>query len=258
MMSRSPSPGWTSTTAPSSSARPRGRPSGKSSYRSRPYKKNDQATIESKNNHLVRRYGFYYRYDTTEERVVLNRLWRLVNDRLNSLTPTKKPTGFGTDRNGRRTRLYDKPATPLDRLLAANILAPKQQAELVTYRHTLNCSTPTASSTAGLSPRNCAPSRPGDCAGRGRSGLSESVPSPRQSFRATSSSVPCVSRGRTASWGGRETWPRERPFDSPTKACALFRAVTPILDDLRARVGFAPHNEGIAPERLYFPLMTGT
>ena len=32
--------------------------------RSRPYKKNDQATIESKNNHLVRKYGFYYRYDT--------------------------------------------------------------------------------------------------------------------------------------------------------------------------------------------------
>lgn len=31
--------------------------------RSRPYKKNDQATIESKNNHLVRKYGFYYRYD---------------------------------------------------------------------------------------------------------------------------------------------------------------------------------------------------
>ena len=36
--------------------------------RSRPYKKNDQATIESKNNHLVRKYGFYYRYDTSEER----------------------------------------------------------------------------------------------------------------------------------------------------------------------------------------------
>ena len=32
--------------------------------RSRPYKKNDQATVESKNNHLVRRYAFYYRYDT--------------------------------------------------------------------------------------------------------------------------------------------------------------------------------------------------
>jgi hypothetical protein len=31
--------------------------------RSRPCKKNDQATFESKNNHLVRKYGFYYRYD---------------------------------------------------------------------------------------------------------------------------------------------------------------------------------------------------
>ena len=63
--------------------------------RSRPYKKNDQATIESKNNHLVRKYGFYYRYDTDEERGALNRLWRLVNDRLNYLTPTKKPVGLG-------------------------------------------------------------------------------------------------------------------------------------------------------------------
>ena len=106
--------------------------------RSRPYKKNDQATIESKNNHLVRRYGFYYRYDTPEERAALNRLWTLVNDRLNYLTPTKKPVGFGSDRNGRRTRLYDKPATPLDRLLAANVLAPAQAAELVAYRDSLN------------------------------------------------------------------------------------------------------------------------
>lgn len=106
--------------------------------RSRPYKKNDQATIESKNNHLVRRYGFYYRYDTDEERAVLNRLWPLVNDRLNYLTPTKKPVGFGTDRNGRRTRIYDKPATPLDRLLAAGVLSPAQRAELIAYRDSLN------------------------------------------------------------------------------------------------------------------------
>src|SRR5664279_1172390 len=66
--------------------------------RSRPYKKNDQATIESKNNHLVRKYGFYYRYDTSEERHALNRLWKLVNDRFNYLTPTKKPVGWGQDR----------------------------------------------------------------------------------------------------------------------------------------------------------------
>jgi len=106
--------------------------------RSRPYKKNDQATVESKNNHLVRKYGFYYRYDTDAERVELNRLWKLVNDRFNYLTPTKKPLGFGTDAAGRRKRLYDKPATPLDRLLSAGVLSPAQAAELVAYRDSLN------------------------------------------------------------------------------------------------------------------------
>jgi hypothetical protein len=106
--------------------------------RSRPYKKNDQATIESKNNHLVRKYGFYYRYDTEPERLLLNRLWPLVNDRLNYLTPTKKPIGFGANRDGRRTRLYDKPATPLDRLFAAGVLSPAQRAELAAYRDSLN------------------------------------------------------------------------------------------------------------------------
>ena len=106
--------------------------------RSRPYKKNDQATIESKNNHLVRKYGFYYRYDTDVELRVLNRLWRLVNDRFNYLTPTKKPVGFASDVNGKRKRLYDTPKTPLDRLLAAHVRAPEQEAELLAYRDSLN------------------------------------------------------------------------------------------------------------------------
>ena len=106
--------------------------------RSRPYKKNDQATIESKNNHLVRKYGFYYRYDTDAELRLLNRLWRLVNDRFNYLTPTKKPIGFASDVNGKRKRLYDTPKTPLDRLLAAHVLAPEQEAELLAYRDSLN------------------------------------------------------------------------------------------------------------------------
>jgi hypothetical protein len=106
--------------------------------RSRPYKKNDQATIESKNNHLVRKYGFYYRYDTDQERAVLNRLWKLVNDRLNYLTPTIKPIGYGSSRDGQRRRLYDKPMTPLDRLLAAKVLSPAQESELLAYRASLN------------------------------------------------------------------------------------------------------------------------
>ncbi|MBU6147236.1 MAG: hypothetical protein KGP10_03605 [Actinomycetales bacterium] len=42
--------------------------------RSRPYRKNDQATVESKNNHLVRTHAFFFRYDSPEELRVLNRL----------------------------------------------------------------------------------------------------------------------------------------------------------------------------------------
>ncbi len=106
--------------------------------RSRPYKKNDQATIESKNNHLVRRYGFYWRYDTPEALTLLNQLWPLVNDRLNFFTPTKKPIGWAADTAGRRKRLYDDPATPFDRLLAAGILSPAQEAELRERRDRLN------------------------------------------------------------------------------------------------------------------------
>lgn len=106
--------------------------------RSRPYKKNDQATIESKNNHVVRRYGFYYRYDTDLERRALNRLWHLVNDRVNYLMPTIKPTGYGSTRNGRRKRLYDRPRTPFDRLLDAGVLSPKQVEEMTAYRNGLN------------------------------------------------------------------------------------------------------------------------
>jgi hypothetical protein len=106
--------------------------------RSRPYKKNDQATIESKNNHLVRKYGFYYRYDTDEERRVLSRLWPLVNDRLNYLTPTIKPVGYTATSDGRRRRVYDTPATPFQRLTAAGVISPAQQAELTAHRDSLN------------------------------------------------------------------------------------------------------------------------
>jgi hypothetical protein len=106
--------------------------------RARPYKKNDQATIESKNNHLVRKYGFYYRYDTADERAVLNRLWKLANDRMNYLTPTIKPTGYASSADGRRRRLYDAPQTPLQRLLAAGVLSAAQQDELIAYRDSLN------------------------------------------------------------------------------------------------------------------------
>lgn len=106
--------------------------------RSRPYKKNDQATIESKNNHLVRRYGFHWRYDTPEALLLLDRLWPLVNDRLNYFTPTKKPIGWATTAMERRKRVYDAPRTPLTRLLQAGTVSPAQARELIERRDGIN------------------------------------------------------------------------------------------------------------------------
>ena len=96
--------------------------------RSRPYKKNDQATVESKNNHVVRKHVFYWRYDTPTELETLNELWSLVSLRLNFFTPTKKPIGYSTGTDGRRRRIYDTPATPWQRVQACGILTQDQVA----------------------------------------------------------------------------------------------------------------------------------
>lgn len=94
--------------------------------RSRPYQKNDQAHVESKNNHVVRKHAFYWRYDTAAERDLLNRLWRLVSLRLNFFTPTKKPVGYTATADGRKKRIYDKPTTPWQRLQASDVLDEQQ------------------------------------------------------------------------------------------------------------------------------------
>lgn len=98
--------------------------------RSRPYKKNDQAVVESKNNHIVRKYGFYYRYDTSDERDVLAKLWHVVMLKMNFFTPTKKPVGWTIDGQGRRRRVYDAPQTPYQRLLDAGVLTKAQERAL--------------------------------------------------------------------------------------------------------------------------------
>ena len=58
--------------------------------RSRPYRKNDQATVESRNNHVVRRFAFYWRYDTEEQRDLPDRLWAKTYLLLNLFTPTRE------------------------------------------------------------------------------------------------------------------------------------------------------------------------
>lgn len=106
--------------------------------RSRPYQKNDQAHVESKNNHVVRKHAFYWRYDTAEELELLNRLWRLVSLRLNFFTPTKKAVGHTTTVNGRKKRVYDKPATPWQRLQSSGVLDTQQISKVATRVEGIN------------------------------------------------------------------------------------------------------------------------
>lgn len=106
--------------------------------RSRPYKKNDQAHVESKNNHVVRKYGFHYRYDTPQALKVLRKLWKTVCLRMNLFTPTKKPIGWSQDGAGRRKRIYDTPTTPLDRLLDSGTLSRTQMQQLRQLRENTN------------------------------------------------------------------------------------------------------------------------
>ena len=84
-------------------------------FRIRPYRKNDQATVESRNNHIVRRHAFHYRY-TVDELGLLNELWELVRIKANLFTPSKKPVGRACTRDGRPRRVYDEPRTPWERL----------------------------------------------------------------------------------------------------------------------------------------------
>lgn len=85
--------------------------------RSHPYRKNDQATVESRNNHVVRRFAFYWRYDTEEQRDLPDRLWAKTYLLLNLFTPTRKPARIEQGRDGRRRTVYDRPRTPWARVL---------------------------------------------------------------------------------------------------------------------------------------------
>ena len=85
--------------------------------RSRPYRKDDQATVESRNNHVVRRFAFYWRYDTEEQRDLPDRLWAKTYLLLNLFTPTRKPARIEQGRDGRRRTVYDRPLTPWARVL---------------------------------------------------------------------------------------------------------------------------------------------
>jgi len=106
--------------------------------RSRPYKKDDNAHIEQKNWTHVRKLIGWDRYDTPEAISALNNLYanelRLY---MNLFQPSVKL--IRTVRKGsRKTRRYDQPQTPLDRLAAMPGADPKKGEHYLRLRDGLD------------------------------------------------------------------------------------------------------------------------
>jgi hypothetical protein len=99
--------------------------------RSRPEHKNDNAHVEQKNWTLVRRLIGYQRLDTPEQLAWLDRLYtELLRPYNNCFQPVMKLLRKESD--GQRTRkVYDRPVTPLRRVLAAGTADPSKIGELV-------------------------------------------------------------------------------------------------------------------------------
>lgn len=107
-------------------------------FRSRPYKKDDNAHIEQKNWTHVRRLVGWERYDTDAAVRALNDLYaRELRLFMNLFVPSvkllrKKRVG------SKLQRIYDKPQTPFQRLRAARAGDPLKLSGLQAFRDTLN------------------------------------------------------------------------------------------------------------------------
>lgn len=103
---------------------------------SRPYKSNDQAHVEERHHHVVRAFVGRDRLDTQAELAVLRELYENLEPLLNIFTPTRRGTSKVKTRSGRLRSIYDKPRTPLERLLPH--LHEEEARELLRLRDQLN------------------------------------------------------------------------------------------------------------------------
>ena len=97
--------------------------------RSRPYHKNDQAYIEQKNGSVIRRFTGYNRYSGIVAAKVFTQLYSAVRLYVNHFQPSFKLKS--KERSGSHiTKRYHKPATPYNRLLAHEAVAPQTKEML--------------------------------------------------------------------------------------------------------------------------------
>lgn len=102
--------------------------------RGRPYKKDDNAHIEQKNWTHVRKLLGYLRYDSQQALHAINDLYRNELAWMMNLFQPSVKLVTKTRVGSKLKRTYDKPITPLDRLLASNSGDPTKLEELKKLR----------------------------------------------------------------------------------------------------------------------------
>jgi len=106
--------------------------------RSRPYKKDDNAHIEQKNWTHVRKLMGWDRYDSSQALKAMNDLYgNELSLFMNLFQPSVKLRKV-IRKGSRKQRLYDKPQTPLDRLLASGHLDKQKREELRSFRENMD------------------------------------------------------------------------------------------------------------------------
>ncbi len=106
--------------------------------RSRPYKKDDNAHIEQKNWTHVRKFMGWDRYDSPKALGAINDLYENEFPLFMNLFQPSVKLQKVIRKGARRTRIYDKPQTPLDRLLASKHLGQDKSDELKALRESLD------------------------------------------------------------------------------------------------------------------------
>ncbi len=106
--------------------------------RGRPYKKDDNAHVEQKNWTHVRKLMGYVRYDSVQAREAMNALYRHELRLFQNLFLPSVKLVEKVRVGARVRRVYDRPQTPLERVLACPEADPGKAARLTTLREQLD------------------------------------------------------------------------------------------------------------------------
>jgi hypothetical protein len=107
--------------------------------RSRPYRSNDNAHIEQKNWTHVRQWFGYERHDNPEVAAHINELASgELRQFQNLFTPSMKLESRSKTSEGKESRVYGKPVTPFERVMASAQVSAEKKAEIKTLKARLN------------------------------------------------------------------------------------------------------------------------